>query len=239
MKRLILFAGILSLHAICFSQKSKTKPVAATAKSSLKTTKDTLSYAIGAGVADNLVKQGISDINYALVQKAMEDVFKKRTRLLDENTVNMSIQKKLQEAAMKRLQTEKDKGAAFLAQNKKRKEVTTLENGLQYEIIDSPSDTAAKPTAEDTVVVNYVGTLIDGTEFDNSVKRGQAATFPVNGVIKGWTEILQLMPVGSKWKVYIPSELAYGDRGAGGSIPGGAALIFEISLEGIKPKANQ
>jgi FKBP-type peptidyl-prolyl cis-trans isomerase FklB len=237
MKKLILIAVVLSIHAIGFSQV-KSKPVPA--KGSLKTVKDTLSYSIGAGVADNLLRQGITDLNFSVVQKGMEDVFKKRTRLLDENTASMCIQTKLQEAAMKKVQIEKDKGNAFLAANKKRKGVTVLPGGLQYEIIIESTDPAmTKPAAEDTVVVNYVGTLIDGKEFDNSVKRGQAATFPVNGVIKGWTEILQLMPVGSKWKVYIPSDLAYGDRGAGGSIPPGATLIFEISLEGIKPSAKK
>jgi FKBP-type peptidyl-prolyl cis-trans isomerase FklB len=237
MKKLILIAGVLTIHAACFSQ-TNTKPVPV-AKGILKTPKDTLSYSIGSGVADNLARQGITDLNFAILQKAMEDVFKKRTRLLDENAVNMNIQRRLQEAAMKKVQTEKDKGTAFLAENKKRKGVTALPSGLQYEIITPSTDSAmVKPKAEDTVVVNYVGSFIDGKEFENSVKSGKPATFVVTGVIKGWSEVLQLMSVGSKWKVYIPSQLAYGDRGRGGAIPGGATLIFEISLEGIKPKAK-
>lgn len=238
MKKLILVAGIVTMHTVCFSQQ-KAKPAVAPKGSSLKTAKDSLSYSVGSGVADNLARQGITDLNFALVQKAMEDVFKKRARLMDENAVNMCIQATMQKSAMKKIKIEKDKGEAFLAQNKKRKEVTTLPNGLQYEVLKAAADSARKPTAEDTVVVNYVGKLTDGKEFDNSVKRGQPATFAVNGVIKGWTEILQLMPVGSKWKVFIPSELGYGDRGAGAGIPGGAVLVFEISLEDIKPAAKQ
>ena len=119
--------------------------------------------------------------------------------------------------------------------NKSRKEVTTLANGLQYEILQAGDPNGIKPTAQDTVVVHYVGTLIDGTEFDNSVKRGEPATFPVGGVIKGWTQILQLMTKGAQWKVVIPSELAYGERGAGAQIPPGSVLVFEINLIDIKP----
>ena len=123
----------------------------------------------------------------------------------------------------------------FLNKNKERKGVIALPNGLQYEILQAGEENGMKPKAIDTVVVDYVGTLIDGKEFDNSLKRGEPATFPLNGVIKGWTEILQLMTKGAHWKVYIPSELGYGDRGAGGSIPPGAVLIFEITLRDIKP----
>ncbi len=110
-----------------------------------------------------------------------------------------------------------------------------MPNGLQYEVIKTGNPAGMKPQAVDTVVVNYIGTLTNGTEFDNSVKRGQAATFPLNGVIRGWTEILQLMPKGSHWKVYIPSELGYGENPPQGApIPPNAVLIFEITLEDIK-----
>ena len=114
-----------------------------------------------------------------------------------------------------------------------------MPNGLQYEVLTAGDPNGMKPTKEDTVVVHYVGTLIDGTEFDNSVKRGEPAQFPLGGVIKGWTEILQLMTVGSKWKVYIPSELGYGERGAGASIPPYSTLIFEIDLKNIKPAVKK
>ena len=119
-----------------------------------------------------------------------------------------------------------------MEENKKRPGVVTLPDGMQYEIITK--GTGPVPTAKDTVSANYIGTLIDGKEFDNSYKRCEPLTIPVSGVIRGWTEALQMMPVGSKWKLFIPSDLAYGDRGAGGgAIPGGAALIFEIELLNI------
>lgn len=128
----------------------------------------------------------------------------------------------------------KEAGQKFLEENKKRPEVVTLPDGLQYEIITKGSGPI--PKATDTVRAHYAGTLLDGTEFDNSYKRGQPFTIPVSGVIRGWTEALELMPVGSKWKLYIPSDLAYGDRGAGGAIPGGATLIFTIELLDIVNK---
>ena len=122
----------------------------------------------------------------------------------------------------------KKEGEAFLAANKGKEGVVTLPSGLQYKILKE--GTGPKPTASDTVVCNYRGTLINGTEFDSSYKRGQPATFPVGGVIKGWTEALQLMPVGSKWQLFIPSDLAYGERGAGADIGPESTLIFEVEL---------
>ena len=139
-----------------------------------------------------------------------------------------------QETAACRPSGEKNKteGDAFLAANKAKEGVVTLPSGLQYKIITA--GTGPKPTLEQTVVCHYRGTLIDGKEFDSSYKRGQPATFPVKGVIKGWTEVLQLMPVGSKWQVFIPSDLAYGERGAGADIGPNATLVFEIELVAIK-----
>ena len=148
---------------------------------------------------------------------------------------NNTLQQKLQEFAQKKSSAQKAKGEAFLAVNKTKPGVTSLANGLQYEVLKAGEANGAKPTAADTVVVHYTGTLIDGTKFDASVDRGEPATFPVGGVIRGWTEILQLMTKGAKWKVAIPSDLAYGDRGAGGAIAPGAALVFEIELLDIKP----
>src|SRR5215210_957517 len=121
-----------------------------------------------------------------------------------------------------------------LEKNKKRPGVIELPDGLQYEILKA--GTGEKPKATDTVKAHYAGTLVDGKEFDNSYKRGEPLTIPVGGVIQGWVEALQLMPVGSKWKLFIPSDLGYGDRGAGGAIPGGATLIFEIELLDIVKK---
>jgi FKBP-type peptidyl-prolyl cis-trans isomerase FklB len=128
----------------------------------------------------------------------------------------------------------KKEGVAFLAANKTKEGVVILPSGLQYKILTA--GTGPKPTASDTVVCNYRGTLISGTEFDSSYKRGQPASFPVNGVIKGWTEALQLMPVGSKWQLFVPAELGYGDRGTGADIGPGATLIFEVELLSIQGK---
>jgi FKBP-type peptidyl-prolyl cis-trans isomerase len=128
----------------------------------------------------------------------------------------------------------KKESVEFLAANKAKDGVVTLPSGLQYKILTA--GTGPKPTASDTVVCNYRGTLISGTEFDSSYKRGQPASFPVNGVIKGWTEALQLMPVGSKWQLFVPSDLGYGDRGAGADIGPGATLIFEVELLSIQSK---
>jgi len=128
----------------------------------------------------------------------------------------------------------KKEGVEFLAANKSKEGVVILPSGLQYKILTE--GTGPKPTASDTVVCNYRGTLISGAEFDSSYKRGQPASFPVNGVIKGWTEALQLMPVGSKWQLFVPAELGYGDRGAGADIGPGATLIFEVELLSIQSK---
>jgi FKBP-type peptidyl-prolyl cis-trans isomerase FklB len=133
-------------------------------------------------------------------------------------------------------ETNKKEGEAFLAANKTKEGVVTLPSGLQYKVLKA--GTGPKPSANDSVVCNYRGTLLDNTEFDSSYKRGQPATFPVGKVIKGWTEALQLMPVGSKWQLFIPSELAYGPRGAGPDIGPNATLIFEVELLSIQGKGQ-
>ncbi len=139
-----------------------------------------------------------------------------------------------QEATKKVAEANKKEGETFLTENKGKDGVVTLASGLQYKILKE--GTGPKPTASDSVSCNYQGTLINGKEFDSSYKRGQPATFPVSGVIKGWTEALQLMPVGSKWQLFIPSDLAYGDRGAGADIGPGDTLIFEVELLSIENK---
>jgi FKBP-type peptidyl-prolyl cis-trans isomerase FklB len=205
----------------------------------LKTATDSFSYAAGFSIASSMKQQGVTDINGAVMQKAMEDVFKKRTLLLTEEQANMTLQQKLQEYAQKKTGQEKAKGEAFLAANKNKPGVVVLPNGLQYQILTAGDPAGRKPTAVDTVVVHYTGTLIDGTKFDASYDRGEPATFPVGGVIRGWTEILQLMTKGAKWKVAIPSDLAYGERGAGGAIGPNQALVFDIELLDIKPAVAQ
>lgn len=192
---------------------------------------DSLSYSIGVQVAEYYKMQGVEKINNEYLNKAFNDVFNDKTLLITEDESNMNIQQKLQEFMTKKISAAKEGGIKFLEDNKKRPGVVTLPSGLQYEIITK--GTGPIPKATDTVKVQYIGTLIDWTEFDNSYKRGEPLTIPVSGVIKGWVEALQLMPVGSKWKLFIPSGLAYGDRGAGGAIPGGSALIFEIDLLSI------
>ena len=189
---------------------------------------DSLSYSIGVQVAEYYKTQGVENINTEYVKKAFADVYNNKPLIINEDECNMTIQQKLQQFMANKIKGVKDESNKFLEENKKRAGVVTLPDGLQYEIITK--GTGPIPTANDTVSVNYIGSLINGTEFDNSYKRGQPLDITVSGVIRGWTEALELMPVGSTWKLYIPSDLAYGDRGAGGTIPGGSALIFTIDL---------
>jgi FKBP-type peptidyl-prolyl cis-trans isomerase FklB len=200
----------------------------------LQTAMDSFSYAAGLNIAENMKSQGISGLNSFFMMMAFEDVLNNKPLLLTAEQANMTLQQKLQEFSKKKSDALKAKGQAFLAENKTKKGVISLPSGLQYEVITAGTPNGMKPTAADTVVVDYVGTLIDGTEFDNSIKRGEPATFPLGGVIRGWTEILQLMTPGAQWKVVIPSELGYGERGAGGSIPPNSTLIFDINLRSIK-----
>jgi FKBP-type peptidyl-prolyl cis-trans isomerase FklB len=209
----------------------------------LKTQKEKFSYAlgmnIGASVGANLKRQSV-DVDANFLAQGLKDAMSGgKTRLTQEEAqaVLIEMQKqKMAEAAAKN----KAEGAAYLTANKAKEGVVTLPSGLEYKILKE--GTGPKPAATDSVVCNYRGTLINGTEFDSSYKRGQPATFPVNRVIKGWTEALQLMPVGSKWELFVPSSLAYGDEGApGGAIAPGSTLIFEVELLSIaeKPKEEQ
>lgn len=196
---------------------------------------DSFSYAAGINVATNMKAQGISKLNSSLMQKGIEDVFKGTPSILTPEAVNASMQKQLDIFAAEKGAVAKAKGIAFLEGNKKRKEVVTLPSGLQYEVIKSGDAQSPTPKPVDTVVVNYKVALFDGEDIENSFKSGQPAVFPVMGVIKGWIEVLQLMRKGDHWKVYVPSELAYGTAGNGAAIPPNSTLKFEISLEDIKP----
>lgn len=239
MKKVLLSSVLVLAITLSVSAQKDTKVAAKTTTVSaplFKNLIDSFSYAAGYNVATNMQAQGITKLNSVLMQKGIEDVFKKQDAKLSQETINSCMQKQLEIFSAEKSQAERSKGTAFLAANKLRKEVTTLPSGLQYEVIKNGDANSPTPRAVDTVEVNYIGTLIDGTEFDNSFKRGEAAAFPVMGVIKGWIEILQLMHTGDHWKVYIPSELAYGAGGAaGGAIPPHAVLVFEITLEGIRP----
>lgn len=234
MKAILLF--LLLPFSVTFAQTKKpvTKSTHAPAKTTTLSSTDSLSYAIGVQVAEYYKTQGVEKINTEYISKAFKDVYDNKTLIISEDACNMNIQQKLQEFMANKISTTKQESIAFLEKNKNRPGVITLPDGLQYEIITK--GTGPIPSAQDTVSANYQGTLLDGKEFDNSYKRGEPITIPVTGVIRGWTEALQLMPVGSKWKLFIPSDLAYGDRGAGGMIPGGAALIFEIELLNIVHK---
>ena len=199
------------------------------------TQKEKLSYALGVQIGNNMKAQGITDVDAKTIGAAIADVMKGSKLQLSHEEMQAALTAYQQEMEKKRMATAsaaKAKGDKFLADNKKRKDVKVTDSGLQYEILTEGK--GEKPKATDTVTVHYHGSLIDGTVFDSSVKRGQPATFPLNGVIKGWTEIVQMMPTGSKWKVVIPPELAYGENGAGGAIGPNETLIFEIELLSIK-----
>lgn len=214
------------------------KPVATLkmSPSPFKNSLDSFSYAAGMSVAESMQNAGVTNLNTQLVAKAMNDVFNKAKPSLTQDQSGMILQQKLQEFSKKKGSAQKQICQNFLDQNKKRPGVIALPNGLQYEVIKAGEANGAKPKVIDTVIVNYIGTLMDGTEFDNSKKRGQAATFPLNGVIKGWTEILQLMTKGAHWKVFIPGDLAYGEYPPQGTpIKPNDLLIFEITLEDFKP----
>ena len=237
MKAIFLF--LLLPFSTIFAQTKK--PVAKSSQAAAKpkpatlSSTDSLSYSIGVQVAEYYKTQGVEKINTEYISKAFKDVFDDKTLLISEDACNMNIQQNLQQFMTNKTSKAKEEGTAFLEKNKNRPGVITLPDGLQYEIITK--GTGPIPTTQDTVSANYLGTTLDGKEFDNSYKRGQPITIPVTGVIRGWTEALQMMPVGSKWKLFIPSDLAYGDRGAGGgAIPGGATLIFEIELLNIVHK---
>lgn len=200
-------------------------------KTELKTQKDKLGYAIGLDLGKSLKKNSI-DVDLPVVMQGVKDGLTGK-ELLTEDQIKETYAAYQQERAEKT----KKEGESFLAANKKKDGVITLASGLQYKIIKTGS--GKTPKAIDSVTVNYRGTLIDGTEFDSSIKRGQPATFQVNGVIPGWTEALQLMREGSKWQLFIPSNLAYGERGAGGTIGPNAVLIFEVELISInKPEKH-
>lgn len=199
----------------------------------LKTQKQKVSYSIGLDIGNNFKKSAI-DIDANKLFLGIKDALAgAKPKLTDEEirAVMMQFQQDRQSAQSKVGAANLEKGKKFLESNKKKQGVVELSDGVQYKIIKQGK--GPKPSATDKVTVNYQGTLIDGTEFDSSYKRGKPASFPVNGVIKGWTEILQLMPVGSKWEVYIPGNLAYGERGAGGSIGPNETLIFTIELLSI------
>ncbi|HXJ89439.1 MAG TPA: FKBP-type peptidyl-prolyl cis-trans isomerase [Candidatus Binatia bacterium] len=234
------------------SSQSKTsaakKPASSTASKTaapvaLTTQKQKQSYALGMSIGLGFQKQGIDkSIDSSLVVRGFRDSIGGSKTAMTEDEMKTALQQlrtevmSAQEAKAKEAgSANRKEGETFLASNKSKDGVKVLPDGLQYKVLTEGN--GPKPAATDTVTVNYRGTLINGKEFDSSYKRGQPASFPVSGVIKGWTEALQLMPVGSKWQLFIPADLAYGDRGAGADIAPGDTLIFEVELLSIgEPK---
>lgn len=195
--------------------------------------KDKISYAIGVDIGNSFKRQGV-EVDVEILAKGLRDSLAGGQMLLSEKEVREVIQAYQTELRAKAQEKAKQDGAAFLAENGKKPGVTTLPSGLQYKVITA--GTGPKPTANDSVRCHYRGTLIDGKEFDSSYSRNQPAVFPVRGVIAGWTEALQLMPVGSKWQLVVPFELGYGAGGNRG-IPPYSTLVFEVELLDIEPPA--
>lgn len=202
------------------------KPASASTPA-LKTSLDSFSYAVGLSMAGFYKEQGVKEINNSLVIKALNDS-KAGKPLLDDSQTNTCIVNFMQDIRSAKASGNKKEGEAFLAANKTKPGITTLASGLQYQVVKE--GTGAKPGPTDKVKVHYEGSLIGGKIFDSSIQRGEPIELNVNGVIPGWTEALQLMPVGSKWKLFIPSDLGYGDNGAGQDIKPGATLIFDVEL---------
>ena len=189
---------------------------------------DKFSYAIGLGIGQNLLSMGAQDINVEDFAQAISDVLNRKETAISHQEAREIVNKYFTELEEKMNAANIEKGKSFLAENAKKEGVVTLASGLQYEVLTEGN--GKKPSATDKVKCHYEGTLIDGTLFDSSIKRGEPAVFGVNQVIRGWVEALQLMNEGSKWRLYIPSELAYGAQGAGEMIPPHSTLIFDVEL---------
>ena len=189
---------------------------------------DKFSYAIGLGIGQNLLSMGAQDINVEDFAQAISDVLNRNETAISHQEAREIVNKYFTELEEKMNAANIEKGKSFLAENAKKEGVVTLASGLQYEVLTEGN--GKKPSATDKVKCHYEGTLIDGTLFDSSIKRGEPAVFGVNQVIRGWVEALQLMSEGSKWRLYIPSELAYGAQGAGDMIPPHSTLIFDVEL---------
>jgi FKBP-type peptidyl-prolyl cis-trans isomerase FklB len=198
----------------------------------LKNQKEKVSYIIGMDIGGNLKRQSV-DVDPNILAKGVQDALSGAKPSLS----NEEIQEIMVAFKKEMMAKQKERGEAFLAENKKKEGVKTLPSGLQYKVIKA--GTGKKPKLNENVTVHYRGTLIDGAEFDSSYRRGQPASFPVSGVIPGWTEALQLMEEGAKWQLFVPSNLAYGERGTGGIIGPNATLIFEIELISVQENKQE
>jgi FKBP-type peptidyl-prolyl cis-trans isomerase FklB len=228
-KKIFALAICFSIAALlsCEGQKGNSSV-------SLKTSNDSVAYSIGVSIGNNMKKDGLDSLNLDVLKQAISSAIKGDSLLIDAASCQGVIQNYLNNKQKVKGEANKTAGEKFLAENKKKPGVIVTASGLQYTV--EKTGTGPKPTATDTVKVHYHGTLIDGTVFDSSVERGEPAEFPVGAVIKGWTEALQLMNVGSKFKLFIPSDLAYGDRPAGPKIAPNSTLIFDVELLEIKGK---
>jgi len=241
MKKIVICSALVFLAMITYGQakpankKPATPPVQKTSSPGiqLKTLEDSANYAMGMSIANFYRSQGITKINSSIVSKGINDALGGKQVLLNDDQANTCMMTFLNRQQELKSKPNIDAAQNFLAENKKRTGVVTTGSGLQYEVIRQ--GTGAKPLINDTVVCNYKGTFINGTEFDNSYSRGTPAEFALTNVIRGWTEVLQLMPAGSKYKVYVPHHLGYGSGDYNG-IPGGSLLIFEIELLSVKGK---
>ena len=231
MKKQFLFLLII-LSSFSLTAQSKKKSASKTAPPvavlSLNNQTDSLSYSIGIMVASFYKQQGITNINDVLVNKAIKDKMKGDSTLLTEQQCNQVLMGFIEKAKADKASVAKKQGEAFLAENKSKPGVVTTASGLQYTVLKQ--GTGPKPLATDKVKCDYEGKLLDGTVFDSSVKQGKPIEFAVNGVIPGWTEALQLMNTGSKYRLFIPSALAYGDQQMGPDIKPGSTLIFDVDL---------
>jgi FKBP-type peptidyl-prolyl cis-trans isomerase FklB len=212
-----------------------TKPKLAltyTPAQSLKNTKDSASYALGYRIAQSLKGQGIQDINFELFKKGMAAGVTSKT-VIPDSLIDVCIKNYQDKMSQEKIAINRAEGKAFLEANAKKEGVVKMTNGMQYLVLTAGTGTE-HPTLKSKVKCHYHGTLINGEIFDSSVQRGEPITFPLNGVIKGWQDAVQLMTVGAKWRLFIPSELAYGERSAGPNIGPGSTLIFEVELLGIE-----
>jgi FKBP-type peptidyl-prolyl cis-trans isomerase FklB len=230
MKKYIFLFSLTLMGFQLFAQSKKKKAALKSLNTpvTLNNQTDSLSYSIGIMVASFYKQQGISSINDTLVNKAISDKMKGDSTLLNEQQSNQVLMAYIEKAKAEKAAAAKKQGELFLTENKSKPGVVTTASGLQYIVLKDGA--GPKPTATDKVKCNYEGKLIDGTIFDSSIKQGHPIEFAVNGVIKGWTEALQLMNAGSKWRLFIPSDLAYGDQQMGPDIKPGSTLIFEVEL---------
>lgn len=233
MKKILL--ATLAISLVLNVQAQKKKNTKQKEKVVLKNEIDSFSYALGMSIGESLKNSGSPNLNKELLTTAINEIFNDTKTAMSKEESNTTIQQKLKEFTNRKKETQLKEGQAYLFINGKRPNVTTLPNGLQYEVLIPANMDNPKPRIVDTVKVNYAGSLINGTEFENSLKNGGPVTFPVNGVIRGWQQVLQLMPKGATWKIYIPSELAYGENPPSYNIPPNAVLIFELALLDIKP----